>query len=166
MGDADKIYGCICDEGFEGYDCSHQSCPKGADPLATGVDEKQIIECSADGGTITLGFRGEWTSNLPYSVTAGRLTYELELLSTVHKVTVAYHETAGGLCEADGGGALITFTQNPGDLPDIVIYSAALTSSASVATSVISGGGATTLGAGGQTSVTGTKVSVECSNRG
>jgi hypothetical protein len=31
--DADKIYGCVCDEGFEGHDCSLKSCPKGDDPL-------------------------------------------------------------------------------------------------------------------------------------
>ena len=30
--DADRIYGCFCDDGYEGYDCSLRSCPLGDDP--------------------------------------------------------------------------------------------------------------------------------------
>lgn len=31
--DKDKIYGCLCDEGYSGYDCSLRECPVGDDPL-------------------------------------------------------------------------------------------------------------------------------------
>eukprot|EP00620_Florenciella_sp_RCC1587_P003699 CAMPEP_0182595994 /NCGR_PEP_ID=MMETSP1324-20130603/83393_1 /TAXON_ID=236786 /ORGANISM="Florenciella sp., Strain RCC1587" /LENGTH=63 /DNA_ID=CAMNT_0024813639 /DNA_START=1 /DNA_END=189 /DNA_ORIENTATION=- len=41
--DADMIYGCVCDEGFEGMDCSELSCPAGDDPITTGKDEVQIL---------------------------------------------------------------------------------------------------------------------------
>ena len=30
--DANRIFGCKCDEGFEGFDCSLRSCPLGDDP--------------------------------------------------------------------------------------------------------------------------------------
>ena len=30
--DADKIYGCVCDKGYTGYDCSLNICPSGHDP--------------------------------------------------------------------------------------------------------------------------------------
>lgn len=32
--DKDKVYGCLCDPGFFGYDCSLRECPVGGDPLA------------------------------------------------------------------------------------------------------------------------------------
>lgn len=30
--DGNRIYGCKCDSGFTGYDCSLKVCPKGDDP--------------------------------------------------------------------------------------------------------------------------------------
>ena len=60
--DHNVIYGCRCDEhesglGFEGYDCSLQSCPKGDDPLTTGQqNELQLIWCKANNGTFTIRF--------------------------------------------------------------------------------------------------------------
>ena len=32
--DADRIYGCHCDDGYEGYDCSLRSCQTGKDVLS------------------------------------------------------------------------------------------------------------------------------------
>merc|ERR1711871_1807533 len=38
--DANKIAGCVCDDGFSGHDCSSRSCAAGADPLdVTGEDK-------------------------------------------------------------------------------------------------------------------------------
>lgn len=31
--DYDMIRGCSCNQGYEGYDCSKQSCPTGDDPI-------------------------------------------------------------------------------------------------------------------------------------
>lgn len=31
--DADMIYGCVCDKGFSGPDCTIRNCPSGDDPL-------------------------------------------------------------------------------------------------------------------------------------
>jgi len=30
--DANRIHGCLCDEGFSGFDCSLVDCPRGDDP--------------------------------------------------------------------------------------------------------------------------------------
>lgn len=43
--DAHRIMGCLCDEGFEGYDCSQRTCPLGNDPAVhTGVPEVTQFE--------------------------------------------------------------------------------------------------------------------------
>ena len=46
--DAEKIMGCVCDQGYTGYDCSLRSCVTGHDPLTTGspVDEVQAFDCT------------------------------------------------------------------------------------------------------------------------
>jgi hypothetical protein len=41
--DHDMIRGCACDYGWEGFDCSLKSCPRGDDPVTTGqVNEVQV----------------------------------------------------------------------------------------------------------------------------
>jgi hypothetical protein len=45
--DADKLTGCVCDEGWSGFDCSLRSCPAGSDPLSRGVIETQTIRSTA-----------------------------------------------------------------------------------------------------------------------
>uniref|UniRef100_A0A7S1C085 Epidermal growth factor-like domain-containing protein n=1 Tax=Corethron hystrix TaxID=216773 RepID=A0A7S1C085_9STRA len=44
--DFDRIFGCICDEGWGGYDCSLRLCVTGLDPLDTGGPAH---ECSNHG---------------------------------------------------------------------------------------------------------------------
>jgi len=57
--DAEMVYGCKCDEGYSGADCSLRDCPLGDDPLTgmasdtvngVSVNEKQIITCQANSG--------------------------------------------------------------------------------------------------------------------
>ena len=62
--DSEKIYGCKCDEGYSGPDCSLRMCPMGDDPLTGTVadtsvqyNEQQLVTCKADGGTFTIAFR-------------------------------------------------------------------------------------------------------------
>ena len=44
--DADSVYGCYCDSGFTGYDCSIRACDRGDDPRTTQqVYEKQVFRC-------------------------------------------------------------------------------------------------------------------------
>ena len=64
--DAHRIHGCLCDEGWDGYDCSLRKCPQGDDPGTYDQHvEVQLLECIADGGTFRLGFRQKWTPELP-----------------------------------------------------------------------------------------------------
>lgn len=66
--DAQKIYGCVCDDSWYAPDCSLEKCPTGDDPM-TGTsnigflnpvqyNEIQRATCFADGGYFTLTFRG------------------------------------------------------------------------------------------------------------
>eukprot|EP00937_MAST-01D_sp_MAST-1D-sp2_P003939 g3939.t1 len=169
--DADMIRGCICDEGYRGYDCSQRECIKGDDPLTAGVDEVQILECTClatCSGSFRLQFRGAWTAAIPYSATAERLKYELEQLETVRGVSVTLHGAAAApnafVCDADGVSAAVTFTHVPGNLPDLVFDKTALASTSGTppTMSVVTTGN----GAQGGTCVTGTKENVECNNRG
>jgi len=54
--DADRIKGCACDQGWEGYDCSERAdCPLGDDPFTLGqVDEVQVLDCTLTAHTHTL----------------------------------------------------------------------------------------------------------------
>jgi len=67
--DFDKIQGCACDQGYEGFDCSLRSCPYGDDPRTAWytsgnhLDEVQMLTCTAVGqgqavdSTFRLSFR-------------------------------------------------------------------------------------------------------------
>ena len=68
--DADRIQGCLCDEGFSGVSCGKRLCPRGDDPSTPGVAEVQEITCEcssvnkegkgdcAPGGSWTVSFAG------------------------------------------------------------------------------------------------------------
>merc|ERR1711988_70149 len=54
--DANKIAGCVCDDGFSGHNCGSLKCPIGADPLdVTGEDKEssQSITSTATPSTYT-----------------------------------------------------------------------------------------------------------------
>jgi hypothetical protein len=44
--DADRIFGCSCDDNFEGFDCSRRTCPVGIDPDSGDAD---LYTCSNHG---------------------------------------------------------------------------------------------------------------------
>ncbi|KAH8051036.1 hypothetical protein JL722_11073 [Aureococcus anophagefferens] len=108
--DASMIYGCACDAGFAGYDCSERECPRGDDPLTAGVDEVQLLTCDCGepggcgNGTIALAFRGQRTAPIPADATAELLEFHLERLSTLGDVDVAYYGGGldGSLCSDAG----------------------------------------------------------------
>ena len=127
--DHDMIRGCLCDEGYTGYDCSQRECISGDDPLTTGqVDEVQILECTCQGtcsGSFRLKFRGEWTAAIPHYATAQRLKHELEQLDHIRGVSVVFHGAGAApnafVCDNDGVSAAITFTHVPGDVPTLAV---------------------------------------------
>lgn len=89
--DGSRIYGCMCDEGYDGYDCSERTCPLGDDPHTyDDHNEVQLLKCIASGGTFKLTFRDAQTPALSYNITSGQLMKALSALPTVQKVTVTY----------------------------------------------------------------------------
>lgn len=118
--DAHRVMGCMCDEGFGGYDCSLRLCPRGDDP-ATYDDspEIQILQCIADGGSFTLAFRQQETSAIPHNATAAEVEAALELLSSVTDVSVALLNSSA-VCTTGGEGLVsISFDTVFGDVPAV-----------------------------------------------
>lgn len=165
--DADKIYGCICDEGFTGYDCSLRSCTKGTDYMTSSYQkEVQILECTCPttcSGYFFLSFRSKSVKIL-HSDSASELETKLESLSSIRGVDVVLY---GGstVCDDDGVSAEITFRNDPGDLPDLVLLGTSYLTSdgGSTSLSIVSGG---STGSQGGTSYDGDAALTECSGRG
>ena len=77
--DANKIYGCQCDRGFSGADCSMADCPTGDDPLTPNqVNEIQVLVCSATSGVFDLRFHRERVT-ITYDMTAEAFKAALEV---------------------------------------------------------------------------------------
>lgn len=85
--DAEMLYGCNCDDGYLGPDCSLKSCPTGDDPFtgtainpsAQQYNEKQQVVCVATGGSFTLSFRGETTGLIPWDASAAKVKAALQV---------------------------------------------------------------------------------------
>ena len=166
--DADRIFGCVCDQGYTGYDCSVRTCVKGQDGRASYttamVDEAQTFACTAASGSFKFKFRGETTAAISYSAipsasgesgsSAGTgvgesVESKLEALDAIDAVTVTVSgSSTGAVCDADGANFVVTFTHQHGDLPDLQIVQAS-----GVSLSLSS-------------SVSGTKSEEVCNNRG
>eukprot|EP01031_Cornospumella_fuschlensis_P038456 gene38456-46739_t len=122
--DANRVYGCECDEGYEGYDCSLNSCPTGDDPLTKGqYDEQQILSCTDSDaeGSIVLTFRDAVTVPLRPTATTQQVKRALEALTTIEEVVVETVDPAAtdSLCTAAGNQFSITFLTEHGNLPMI-----------------------------------------------
>lgn len=162
--DYNKVFGCHCDEGWHGYDCSLRDCPRGDDPKTTGdVVEVQLIKCTATSGTFTLSFRQDFTSSLSYDITAANLQAALDLLDTLNGVAVTYSSSTDQLCDSTGDNvATIQFNQDYGDLPNLKLEVDGLTPSSSLSVGQSSESDLSIT----YNAVDGTKEDVYCSNRG
>ena len=120
--DYDMIHGCLCDEGYMGFDCSLRSCPKGDDPISTGqADELQIVQCTSRNGTLTLSFKGATTVPISVDATAPAIAAALVALPTVRGINVVFAVPADVFCSTDvKQAAKITFTHDPGPQPALV----------------------------------------------
>lgn len=93
--DADLIHGCLCDKGFEGYDCSQRTCPKGDDPATHNQHvEVQLLQCDATEGKFTLSFRQETTYALSWNATANEVRDALMSLSTLREGGVTWQKSS------------------------------------------------------------------------
>lgn len=117
--DAEKIFGCSCDDNFHGPDCSLMHCPTGDDPLTLlQKNEIQDGRCKATSGDFTMSFRGATTTPINYDATGAQIKAALEALKTITEVDVGVDTSKP--CLANGGTFQITFTQEFGNVPMLV----------------------------------------------
>jgi len=179
--DFDKIQGCHCHAGFEGYDCSLFSCPTGDDPLTRSDNlETQVLRCQGTTGAFAIKFRQQITTSLDFSATEAQVKEALEALSSIGSVSVIFttkknvtdfgvvDEVTNALrvatpeelnavdvaCTADKSNqVLIQFLTELGDVPD--------------ATIILDGVEEVEVHTDGQgLSVLGTKENIVCNGRG
>jgi len=99
--DFNKMYGCMCDEGFEGYDCSLRSCPHGDDPRTIHQTyEIQSLTCKATSGFFKIRFRQYITPPIRFDATEKEVTEAMIALKTVG---LRKHESTDGLALGKGG---------------------------------------------------------------
>lgn len=120
--DYNRIFGCLCDEQFEGFDCSLHSCPFGDNIDTPGqVDEEQLISCTDDDGKgeIVIKFREEITTILSPTATTAEVKEKLEELKTIDEVSVEVYVDGNEdkICTSAGNQFLVTFKIQHGDLP-------------------------------------------------
>lgn len=149
--DYDKVQGCLCDEGFWGYDCSLRVCPTGDDPATCNQDDEiQEIYCEAGStGQFQFTFRDETTSVISATATFAQLKAALEALSTINKVSIENLGSVDQVCTTTGQTFRITFLTSHGDLPLLDYGTPSYITSMWV-----------------KEFVTGTKEQIECSGRG
>lgn len=118
--EADHWFGCLCDDGYTGYDCSLRTCADGDDPLTDSQNnDVQLIECHADFGTFTLSFGRETTAPISVDASVADLTNALNMLPSLvgqdPKVSVSWTGGISQVCVASGNQIQVTFLQNFGD---------------------------------------------------
>ena len=172
--DAHRIFGCLCDVGYEGYDCTLLSCPLGNDAgVYDAVNEVQLVQCIASGGTFTISFRQYTTVPLAFNATAAQVQQALSSLPSIDgPVYVNYFNlTHNSFCgrHRHNSAISIEFPVTYGNLPalkfDTSLLENGYTGSGVAGTGVIT---IATDGAvmGKYVSVAGTTASQVCSNRG
>jgi hypothetical protein len=101
--DADKLYGCLCDPGFYGPDCSRRKCPHGIDP-----------QCVLARGCLRLG--GLILTRVCVCVCA-RLTRYYKDTDHVISVTIMTFSIIDKYCQDVLGAETYPFTRRLGDGP-------------------------------------------------
>lgn len=89
--DAGRIYSCMCDKGYHGFDCSLKNCPGGDDP-ATYNDhvEVQLLVCKATDGHFYINFRQASSDPIPFDATATQMQVILEAMPTLGPLSIYF----------------------------------------------------------------------------
>jgi hypothetical protein len=150
--DANKVFGCYCDAGYTGYDCTLRTCPNGDDPSTVEqVDEQQVLTCTGTTGSVILTFRQQKTASISATATRADVKRALEALSTIDQVDVDFvsaSTTTDSMCTSAGSQFIITFLTDHGNLP-LITYSVTGTIVVRI-----------------EEYVSGSKEMIECSGRG
>ncbi|KAL7541839.1 hypothetical protein ACHAXR_011265 [Thalassiosira sp. AJA248-18] len=159
--EADQFFGCLCDAGYAGYDCSIRTCATGDDPLTGSQDNDiQLLECHADFGTFTLTFRRETTAPISVDASVTDVTNAINALSSLEgqqpKVAVSWTGGVDRVCISSGNNIQVTFLQDFGDLPLLIPDGTNLGQTSGSDTPIITA----------QKVVTGTKEADSCSAHG
>jgi hypothetical protein len=89
--DAGRIYSCMCDQGYHGFDCSLKNCPGGDDP-GTYNDhvEVQLLVCKATDGYFYVNFRQASSGRIHFNATATQMQEILEAMPTLGPLSVYF----------------------------------------------------------------------------
>ena len=129
--EADKIQGCLCDKGWDGFDCSFRKCPWGVDPqdplLHAGKyhKDKFTIECQANAGYFAIDVLGGVTAPIPYDADPTYIKRVLEAVTGVGSVEIVMQEDVNGIPQVCGETAAlstsIVLIDHPAQLPPLRI---------------------------------------------
>ena len=125
-----RIYGCACDEGWTGHDCSLRSCLVGMDETDLEAepflrDEIQELRCEwlgSMGGlepTFVLTFRGAQTQPLSARASAEDVRTALENLETIREIGVEFVSSEFACAPVPGNIIRLKFQTEHGDVPPI-----------------------------------------------
>lgn len=135
--DADLMFGCKCDPGWSGADCSERSCEYGLDPRLSGLDHEEVtLVCQCDAacsGKFKFSFMGTSLSSWLYPTSTAS-----DLTAAIMKTPNTYTDNSGHafvpvsadsdhineqLCaNATTTRTILSFTRSPGDIPAVSFY--------------------------------------------
>ena len=172
--DANRVFGCDCDSGWMGYDCSLRACPLGDDPNTYGqLNELQLFECEGTGGAFQLTFRQKTTQKIPFNATRDYLESLIESLTSVTDVEVVFSRGNSTCIDSSLGHNVVSilFNTEHGNIPTMTADTSLLydtnygTQPGSGAIYFFTDGAAATSDPS-IVSVAGTTEEMECSGRG
>lgn len=142
-----------------------ESCPVGDDPTTSGqVDEIQLIQCIASGGSFKLAFRTSISSDIPFDATPTTLREILMASFFFEDLSVEY-STGSQACSPSSSATKnvirVTFILTFGNVPPLLVNSTSLSGTSPYVRTAENG--STIIGFMSQM---GTKERIECSNRG
>ncbi|KAA0176694.1 hypothetical protein FNF27_01975 [Cafeteria roenbergensis] len=186
--DAEKVFGCSCDQGHAGYACQHLACSRGTDPMTEAQAWPTIVlRCDYDPqSSPDVAFRlsrgGKHSGIVRASSTAHDLRQQLEAMPGLGRVEVRIDSKSGNLSTVCGapqgngkseGVVVIGLRDRPRDSPPLLLKHAdGRQLDGTLANKIVTATRGEGLVRGGDSdayvvvSNTGTVESVPCSGRG